>query len=321
MGMDIRWVEQRGSVWRLQMSFVQVGRPEISLDGVSLRAWLEKIKEAEDAEIRVLVIEGQAGIFCQGMDLGARLLAYPQPPVEPSSRDEAHEIDVHYTPTPGILRALHGRTVLDDVTASALREDVKRYAALLLALRRASFAVIALVDGEVMAGGIGLMAVADQVLATQRSRFGLPEASLGLLPAVVFPVLCERIPVQKARWLAMRSTSSESNEALAMGLIDLVCEDAEAVEKACRESLRALLRAHPQSIADLKRRTAETSLPSLQQALEEAAVYTASCLMLPDRVDGIRHFLQGEPLPWQERLPRKDKRTSSSDLFADTAEE
>ncbi len=313
MSMELRWIEQQRSVWRLRMMPVEATRAEISLDSAALRDWEEKLKEAEDAEIRVLVIEGAGGIFCQGMDLGARLLAYPQPSMGPSSRDEAHEIDVHYTPTPGILRALHGRTVLDEVTAAALREDVRRYAALLWALRKAAFAVVALVDGEVMAGGVGLMAAADQVLATKRSRVGLPEASLGLLPAVVFPVLCERVPAQKARWLAMRSVGMDSAEALALGLFDAVHEDADAVEKASRESLRALLRAHPQAIEDLKRRTTETPKASLQDALDEAAQYTASCLMLPDRVEGIRRFLQGEPLPWQERLPRREDRSHPSE--------
>lgn len=304
MGMKLRWVQQTDSIWRAKMTYASADSTSLSLDSDALQSWLKALEQAKIARIRALVIEGEAGVFCQGMDLAARLLAQPKPPETPSSRDEVHEVEAHYTPMPGVLRSLRVNVPVDGATSQALREDARRYASLLLALRRAPFAVLALVDGDVMAGGVGLMAAADLVLATERSRFGLPEASLGLLPAMVLPILCERIPSQKARWWTMRSASVGSDIALQWGLIDEMHGDVGAMEKSCRESLRMLLRAHPESIADLKLRMNQTSRGSLEAALEEAADYTTHCLMLPDRVEGIRSFLEGEPLPWHERLRR-----------------
>lgn len=305
MGMKLRWIQQEDSIWRVKMGRVSEESGSLSLDREALQGWLKALEQAKIAGIRALVIEGEPGTFCQGMDLSSRLLNHPTPPAEASSRDEVHEVEAHYTPVPGMLRALRVTVPVDHATAQALRDDAKRYASLLLSLRRAPFAVIALVDGEVMAGGVGIMAAADLVLATGTSRFGLPEASLGLLPAMVLPILRERISAQKARWWTMRSASIGTATAHQWGLIDEVCADVDAMEKACREALRMILRAHPDAIADMKLRLGDETQGPLDGALEEAAEYTAHCLMLPDRVEGIRSFLEGEPLPWHERLRRR----------------
>ena len=50
--------------------------------------------------------------------------------------------------------------------------------------------------------------------------FALPECVLGLIPAMVMPLLCERMPVQKARWMALSSRNVKAEEALAIGLVD-----------------------------------------------------------------------------------------------------
>ena len=48
--------------------------------------------------------------------------------------------------------------------------------------------VVACIDGKVIAGGVGIAAAADLVVATPRSEFSLSEALWGMLPCCVVPL-------------------------------------------------------------------------------------------------------------------------------------
>ena len=143
---------------------------------------------AEQTEARVVTLEGDGGVFCEGFDL--TLLAQPA----------AGDIGV---------------TVLE------------RFGALLDAIAATPRPVIALVDGPAMGGGVGLAAAADLVVATPRATFGLPEALFGLVPAMVFPVLARRVGAPQARWLALGAASLSASDAWRLGLVDELADDLE----------------------------------------------------------------------------------------------
>src|SRR5438477_5999325 len=92
---------------------------------------------------------------------------------------------------------------------------------------------LAVVDEQALGGGVGLAAVCDYVLATERATFGLPELLLGLVPATIFPILLERMPPQRARRLALLGHTQNAAQASASGLVDeVVASDPELVERA-----------------------------------------------------------------------------------------
>lgn len=66
--------------------------------------------------------------------------------------------------------------------AASLADFTARAKALCTSLTTSPAIVIAAVDGVAMGGGFELVLSADLVLATDRSRFGLPEITLGLIP-------------------------------------------------------------------------------------------------------------------------------------------
>ena len=65
---------------------------------------------------------------------------------------------------------------------AALAHFTARAKALCVALTESTAVVIAAVDGVAMGGGFEIVLSADLVIASDRSRFGLPEISLGLIP-------------------------------------------------------------------------------------------------------------------------------------------
>ena len=123
------------------------------------------------------------------------------------------------------------------------------FAALLRAIEAAPVVVLAVVDGPALGAGAGIAAAADVVIATPRARFGLPETVMGLVPAMVFPVLARRLGVARARRLALGAAPLTAEEALAQGLADEVDPDAGAAAARVR---RRLARQDPDAVAALK---------------------------------------------------------------------
>jgi polyketide biosynthesis enoyl-CoA hydratase PksH len=84
------------------------------------------------------------------------------------------------------------------------------------------------VDGKTAGGGMGLVAAADLVHATQRSTFALPEALWGLLPCVVLPFLIRRIGLHRAQTMMLTTQPIDAPTAAAWGVIDVVADQVDA---------------------------------------------------------------------------------------------
>jgi polyketide biosynthesis enoyl-CoA hydratase PksH len=103
------------------------------------------------------------------------------------------------------------------------------YWTLLDRLTRSPLVTVALVDGRATAGGVGLTAACDLVLAGPAARFRLTEALVGLVPAMALPFVARRLGEQRAFAATLRAEEFDAAAAHAAGLADLVGEDAEAL--------------------------------------------------------------------------------------------
>lgn len=235
------------------------------IDPAGVRQLAEFLAVAEDdEECRVIVLQGEGRTFCGGADL-AYILAHPE---------------------------------------EGQAEGLRLYTRCLSSLRGSSKVVIAVVDGVATGGGVGLAAAADMIIATDRSRFGLPEVTLGLLPAMILPVLLERLSPQKARLLALWG-SVDARQALDLGLVDQVVQDAPGLEKALRSALKQALRCNPQAVAQLKQLSGRMTGMPLERALELGADVAAEVFSDPRRLKHVREFMDGGGLPWFERYKQK----------------
>jgi polyketide biosynthesis enoyl-CoA hydratase PksH len=70
---------------------------------------------------------------------------------------------------------------------------------LLTAMHHAPKPVLAVVDGRAIGGGMGLACACDWVIATERATFALPELLWGLVPAIIWPVLTDRMAPHAVR--------------------------------------------------------------------------------------------------------------------------
>lgn len=181
---------------------------------------------------------------------------------------------------------------------NAIGRGTQLFADCLARLQAAPRPTLALVDGEVLGGGIGLLAACDLALATRRSTFGLPEALFGLLPAIVMPVLLQRLSPQKARLLAMGAGSREANWALAAGLVDELVAPEESERQVARHA-RDLARTLPEGATALRQWVLQAGRLDLGAGLERAARMTAELACDSVIRERIRAFAEQGVPPWK----------------------
>lgn len=257
--MKIECDKSHHALWRI--SFRSQNDEDATIKSSSLDELKQILDEAEnDSQLRILVLEGEEGRFCRGMDL--------------STVEKA------------------------DGSAEA---GVKKYASLLSRLRLGKAALIAIVDGPALGGGLGLAAAADTVIATERASFALPELLVGLLPAMVFPLLAERMPTQKVRRMALGGLTLSAQEAYQLGLVDLLAEDALSTEKMLKKEAKQLLRLAPKAVARLREYSGTLNLFAMDKAIEEGAKITVASVNDGDVLEGIRAFNSGETPSWYDR--------------------
>jgi enoyl-CoA hydratase len=110
--------------------------------------------------------------------------------------------------------------------------------------------VLACVDGYALGGGCEAALACDFVYATEKSVFGQPEVSLGLIPGFGG---CVRLPQQvgpaRARELIYSGRRVEAAEAAEIGLVNRVFADRDAMLAAARHVLGAIGRNSPSAVA------------------------------------------------------------------------
>ena len=92
--------------------------------------------------------------------------------------------------------------------------------ALDLAIAQYPKPVVALMDGIVLGGGMGLAAHARHRVVTPRSRLGMPEVTIGFVPDVGGTHLLARAPGELGTHLGLTGGMATAGDALALGLAD-----------------------------------------------------------------------------------------------------
>lgn len=177
-------------------------------------------------------------------------------------------------------------------------ETVAMYVDLLLKIYEAPKPVIALVNGDVKAGGMGLIGACDIVVASENSTFELSEVLLGLIPANVLPfVYSLRITPQRARYLIMTAKRLTAAEAKLEGLADEVYP-AETLEKELKSLVKTLFRAAPHAVAETKHFTQAILSKNMDEATNLAKDKILEMIALPETRAGIAAFNEGGVPSW-----------------------
>lgn len=210
----------------------------------------------EGAGVRAVVLRAAGEVFCAGGDV--RDLAYRSGPSE------------------------------------KLRSSVGRLDWLLQAINEAPQVVIARVQGPALGGGLGLVCVADIVIAGSRARFGMPEVRLGLAPSLISPYVVARLGLARARYMMLTGQQFSAQEAFEFGLVHEVIPDADV-----HGVLHEVLQCAPEAL-----RACKQLLFSVARAGEPAETLDERINLLnrlragDEAQEGMSAFMQKQPAPW-----------------------
>ncbi len=142
----------------------------------------------------------------------------------------------------GDVRLMHaGAVARDDSTVAFFRAEYVMNAR----IHQFTKPYIAIMDGIVMGGGVGISAHGNVRLVTERSVLAMPEVTIGICPDVGATWLLAQAPGELGAYLAMTGSSFGPGDAIHLGLADLMIPVANlaAFERRIQdESLDALLR-------------------------------------------------------------------------------
>jgi enoyl-CoA hydratase/carnithine racemase len=164
--------------------------------------------------------------------------------------------------------------------------DAMRLYAMMEAIDACPAPVVARVQGFALGGGSGLVAAADVAIASPDAVFGFTEVRLGIVPAVISPVVLPRIGPGAARRYFLTGERFDAQTALRIGLVHEVATD---LDDAVERVVGHLLAAGPEAVRAAKRLVRE-------RPLGEATAHIAAGLRTsPEGQEGLRAFLEKRP--------------------------
>jgi len=135
---------------------------------------------------------------------------------------------------------------------SLAEESANLIARLLNSLYQSPLITLSVVQGYAIAGGAGLAAVSDYVLAEEGVKIGFPEVQRGLVPAIVFAFLHRQVQEKDLRELFLFGDLVEAKRAKEIGLINRIVKE-DQLDSALQEQISKALQGGPETITHLKR--------------------------------------------------------------------
>jgi methylglutaconyl-CoA hydratase len=168
-------------------------------------------------------------------------------------------------------------------------EDYRRLYRMLVAVHRCPAPVVVRVQGFALGGGSGLVACADVAVAAEDATFGFSEVRLGIIPAVISPMVLAKIGPAAARRYFLTGERFDARTALRIGLVDEVAENP---DKAVDRVVDGILAGGPTAVREAKRLVLEPG--GEEDLLARAAERRAS----PEGQNGLRAFLGKRAPGW-----------------------
>lgn len=192
-----------------------------------------------------------------------------------------------------------GADVKDLVTAGNQLQALNRaFGSLLQAVEAVPQVVIVVLQGAVLGGGFGLACVSDIAIADHQAQFGLPETSLGLLPAQIAPFVVKRIGLTQARRLALTAARFDGVEAEQLGVVHFTERDPQALAERVDEVLSQVLKCAPGANTRTKALLLASVDEPLETVLDRGAQWFAEAVKSEEGIEGTQAFVQKRKPKW-----------------------
>lgn len=187
-----------------------------------------------------------------------------------------------------------GADLAEAAREGGLAKGTERLVALLRQILELPKPVIALVDGHVRAGGLGLLAACDLAVAGTSSTFAFTESRIGVAPAIISLTVLPRLGDRAASWAFLTGSTFDANRAEAIGLVTEATPEPQVALAQLTDALRA---ASPQGLAESKALLTAPLLAAFDARATEMTELSARLFASPEGQEGIAAFRERRP-PW-----------------------
>ncbi|ARN76461.1 enoyl-CoA hydratase [Oceanicoccus sagamiensis] len=158
--------------------------------------------------------------------------------------------------------------------------------------------VVILVEGAAMAGGLGMVCIADIVAVTRDAKFAMTETTLGIPPAQIAPFVVQRLGLSSARRLMLTASRFNGEEAGRLGLADFVVDDASGLDQVEADIKQQVKRCAPGANAVTKEVVLATRHLNREEMVDFAAKGFAACMLSDEGREGVASFFEKRKPYW-----------------------
>ena len=180
------------------------------------------------------------------------------------------------------------------------KTDSEKLAKLMRTINFNAKATVAVVQGLALGGGVGLICCCDMVVAHEDAKFGLTEARLGLVPAVISPYVIDAIGTRKARRYFQTAEVFKANQAESLGIVSVVLPP-EEVEKWVEKQLDMMTLTGPNAKEISKKLVMSVvgrTLPQQKKIDEYTTQVIAAVRVSAEGQKGLNAFLNKKDVNW-----------------------
>lgn len=185
-----------------------------------------------------------------------------------------------------------------DYTRAENVADAAKLAEMLRVIYECPKPTIARVQGDVVAGGMGLVAACDMAVCVDTAGFFLSEVKLGLIPATISPYVIRAMGARAAHRYFLTAERFGAAEALRIGFVHEVVV-ADQLDAKVGEWLKALTSASPNALRACKRLVLDVAEREINAQLIAATVEgIADIRASSEGKEGVQSFLQKRKPAW-----------------------
>ena len=183
---------------------------------------------------------------------------------------------------------------LAGAVAGGIEEGFRSYARLMKRLAGYPKPVVARVNGDCLAGGMGLMLACDIVISRNDVKFGTPEVNVGLFPMMIGALIYRNALRKKAMEMILLGQKLDAEQAREMGLITRAVA-LEELDAEVEKTLKLLAAKSPIGIRIGKEAFYAMADMPFEAALDFLSQKIAEVAATEDAREGITAFLEKRP--------------------------
>ncbi|NMM26740.1 MAG: enoyl-CoA hydratase/isomerase family protein [Glaciimonas sp.] len=185
-----------------------------------------------------------------------------------------------------------------DYTQEENRADAAQLAQMLRVIYECPQPVVARVQGDCYAGGMGLIAACDIAVTVEEANFCLSEVKLGLIPATISPYVIRAMGENAARRYFLTAERFTAEEALRIGLVQEVVA-LHALDATVTAIVKSLAGNSPNAVRQAKRLVREVGGKSISSILIADTVESIAQIRASEEGrEGVSAFLEKRKPSW-----------------------